>query len=76
MTDSLVPSVLEQKVTATEAHHAWRYLLRRHGTVTALRIGRGFLDSWPGCPHGGELGDVQQKVVPGSVSAGPEALPW
>ncbi|WP_344624925.1 DNA-3-methyladenine glycosylase 2 family protein [Kitasatospora arboriphila] len=30
--DSLVPSVLEQKVTVTEAHRAWRYLLRRHGT--------------------------------------------
>ncbi|MFD9124310.1 DNA-3-methyladenine glycosylase family protein [Kitasatospora sp. NPDC059571] len=30
--DSLVPAVLEQKVTVTEAHRAWRYLLRRHGT--------------------------------------------
>ncbi|WP_425557953.1 hypothetical protein [Kitasatospora paracochleata] len=30
--DSLVASVLEQKVTVTEAHRAWRHLLRRHGT--------------------------------------------
>ncbi|MEU8927576.1 DNA-3-methyladenine glycosylase 2 family protein [Kitasatospora sp. NPDC048545] len=30
--DSLVPAVLEQKVTVTEAYRAWRYLLRRFGT--------------------------------------------
>ena len=30
--ESLVPSVIEQRVTVTEAHRAWRYLLRRHGT--------------------------------------------
>ncbi|MFB7619468.1 DNA-3-methyladenine glycosylase family protein [Kitasatospora sp. NPDC056181] len=29
--DSLVPAVLEQKVTVTEARRAWRYLVRRHG---------------------------------------------
>ena len=31
--DSLVPAVLEQRVTGTEAHTAWRGLLRRFGTV-------------------------------------------
>jgi hypothetical protein len=30
--DSLVPAVLEQKVTGGEAHRAWRGLLRRFGT--------------------------------------------
>ncbi|MDB1087172.1 DNA-3-methyladenine glycosylase 2 family protein [Streptomyces sp. ACA25] len=29
--ESLIPTVLEQKVTAQEAHRAWRMLLRRHG---------------------------------------------
>jgi 3-methyladenine DNA glycosylase/8-oxoguanine DNA glycosylase len=29
--ESLVPSILEQKVTADEAYRAWRLLLRRHG---------------------------------------------
>ena len=29
--DSLVPAILEQKVTGTEAHRAWRGLLRRFG---------------------------------------------
>lgn len=29
--ESLIPAVLEQKVTAEEAHRAWRRLLRRHG---------------------------------------------
>lgn len=29
--ESLIPSVLEQKVTAEEAHRAWRRLVRRHG---------------------------------------------
>ncbi|MET9182889.1 DNA-3-methyladenine glycosylase 2 family protein [Kitasatospora aureofaciens] len=30
--DSLIPAVLEQKVTVLEAYRAWRYLLRRFGT--------------------------------------------
>ena len=30
--DALVPAILEQKVTGTQAHQAWRYLLRRFGT--------------------------------------------
>jgi 3-methyladenine DNA glycosylase/8-oxoguanine DNA glycosylase len=30
--DALVPAILEQKVTGTQAHQAWRYLLRRYGT--------------------------------------------
>ncbi|MEV6207313.1 DNA-3-methyladenine glycosylase 2 family protein [Kitasatospora sp. NPDC051914] len=30
--DALVPAVLEQKVTVTEAHCGWRTLLRRYGT--------------------------------------------
>ncbi|MFJ9625467.1 DNA-3-methyladenine glycosylase 2 family protein [Streptomyces sp. NPDC101181] len=30
--ESLIPSVLEQKVTTDEAHRAWRLLLRRYGT--------------------------------------------
>lgn len=30
--ESLIPSVLEQKVTTTEAYRAWRLLVRRHGT--------------------------------------------
>lgn len=30
--DSLVPAVLEQKVTTLEAYRAWRTLLRRYGT--------------------------------------------
>lgn len=29
--ESLIPSVLEQKVTSHEAYRAWRLLLRRHG---------------------------------------------
>ncbi|MFF3325492.1 DNA-3-methyladenine glycosylase family protein [Streptomyces sp. NPDC002889] len=29
--ESLIPSVLEQKVTADEAYRAWRLLVRRHG---------------------------------------------
>lgn len=29
--ESLIPSVLEQKVTADEAYRAWRRLLTRHG---------------------------------------------
>lgn len=29
--ESLIPSVLEQKVTSDEAYRAWRILLRRHG---------------------------------------------
>ncbi|GAA0435051.1 DNA-3-methyladenine glycosylase 2 family protein [Streptomyces luteireticuli] len=29
--ESLIPAVLEQKVTADEAYRAWRLLLRRHG---------------------------------------------
>ncbi|MFD3541909.1 DNA-3-methyladenine glycosylase family protein [Streptomyces sp. NPDC058662] len=29
--ESLIPSVLEQKVTADEAYRAWRRLVRRHG---------------------------------------------
>jgi 3-methyladenine DNA glycosylase/8-oxoguanine DNA glycosylase len=42
--ESLIPSVLEQKVTADEAYRAWRLLLRRHGEPapgpagTALRM--------------------------------------
>lgn len=30
--EALVPAVLEQKVTGTEAHRSWRQLLWRHGT--------------------------------------------
>ncbi|WP_328721360.1 DNA-3-methyladenine glycosylase 2 family protein [Streptomyces sp. NBC_00247] len=30
--ESLIPSILEQKVTTTEAYRAWRLLVRRHGT--------------------------------------------
>lgn len=30
--ESLIPSVLEQKVTADEAYRAWRLLVRQHGT--------------------------------------------
>jgi endonuclease III len=30
--DSLVPAILEQKVTGEEARRSWRLLLRRHGT--------------------------------------------
>ncbi|GAA0896113.1 3-methyladenine DNA glycosylase [Streptomyces asiaticus] len=29
--ESLIPSILEQKVTGVEAYRAWRLLLRRHG---------------------------------------------
>jgi 3-methyladenine DNA glycosylase/8-oxoguanine DNA glycosylase len=29
--DALVPAILEQKVTGTEAHRAWNGLVRRHG---------------------------------------------
>lgn len=32
MLEALVPAVLEQKVTGTEAHRSWRQLLWRHGT--------------------------------------------
>lgn len=31
--DSLVPAVLEQKVTGSEARRAWRHLLRKYGTA-------------------------------------------
>ena len=31
MLDSIVPVVLEQKVTAMEAYYAWRYLVAKHG---------------------------------------------
>jgi 3-methyladenine DNA glycosylase/8-oxoguanine DNA glycosylase len=31
--DSLVPAILEQRVTGTEAYRGWRLLLRRFGTV-------------------------------------------
>lgn len=31
--DTLVPIVLEQKVTSSEAHRSWSEVLRRHGTV-------------------------------------------
>ncbi|MCC9310067.1 DNA-3-methyladenine glycosylase 2 family protein [Kitasatospora sp. RB6PN24] len=30
--DSLIPAILEQKVTVTEAYRGWRYLLRHFGT--------------------------------------------
>ncbi|MFJ1617916.1 DNA-3-methyladenine glycosylase family protein [Streptomyces sp. NPDC088251] len=30
--ESLIPSILEQKVTTDEAYRAWRYLVREHGT--------------------------------------------
>ncbi|WP_327269362.1 DNA-3-methyladenine glycosylase 2 family protein [Streptomyces sp. NBC_01218] len=30
--ESLIPSILEQKVTTTEAYRAWRLLVRRYGT--------------------------------------------
>lgn len=30
---ALVPAVLEQRVVTVDAHSAWRFLLRRHGTV-------------------------------------------
>ncbi len=30
--DALVPAILEQKVTGTQAHQAWRFLLTRYGT--------------------------------------------
>lgn len=41
--DSLVPAVLEQRVTGMEAKRSWRHLVLRHGTpapgpVSALRI--------------------------------------
>lgn len=32
MLDSIVPVILEQKVTAMEAYYAWRYLLTKYGT--------------------------------------------
>jgi 3-methyladenine DNA glycosylase/8-oxoguanine DNA glycosylase len=31
--DSVIPAILEQKVTGTQAHQAWRFLLRRYGTA-------------------------------------------
>ncbi|MFF9349642.1 DNA-3-methyladenine glycosylase family protein [Streptomyces sp. NPDC014734] len=31
--ESLIPSILEQKVTTDEAYRAWRYLVRAHGTA-------------------------------------------
>ncbi|MDO9399014.1 MAG: DNA-3-methyladenine glycosylase 2 family protein [Herbiconiux sp.] len=40
--DALVPAVIEQKITSTEAFRAWRILVTRHGDVA------------PG-PHGGTL---------------------
>jgi 3-methyladenine DNA glycosylase/8-oxoguanine DNA glycosylase len=30
--DALVPAILEQKVTGTQAHQAWRFLLQKYGT--------------------------------------------
>ncbi|WP_341393313.1 DNA-3-methyladenine glycosylase family protein [Arthrobacter sp. G119Y2] len=33
MLDSIVPVVLEQKVTAMEAYYSWRYLVTRHGAA-------------------------------------------
>ncbi|WP_370468535.1 DNA-3-methyladenine glycosylase [Streptacidiphilus sp. P02-A3a] len=34
--ESLVPSVLGQRVTVGEAHHAWQYLLRHYGAPAPL----------------------------------------
>jgi 3-methyladenine DNA glycosylase/8-oxoguanine DNA glycosylase len=31
--DSVIPAILEQKVTGTQAHRAWRFLLQRYGTA-------------------------------------------
>lgn len=54
--ESLVPSILEQKVTSDEAYRAWRLLLRRHGEpapgpLPALRVmpdarGWALIPSW------------------------------
>ncbi|MEU3722070.1 DNA-3-methyladenine glycosylase 2 family protein [Streptomyces sp. NPDC031705] len=38
--ESLIPTVLEQKVTADEAYRAWRRLLRRHGEPAPGPMGR------------------------------------
>jgi 3-methyladenine DNA glycosylase/8-oxoguanine DNA glycosylase len=31
--DSVIPAILEQKVTGTQAHQAWKFLLQRYGTA-------------------------------------------
>ncbi len=31
--DSLIPAILEQKVTGRQAHEAWKFLLQRYGTA-------------------------------------------
>lgn len=38
--ESLIPSILEQKVTTDEAYRAWRLLLRTHGTPAPGPAGR------------------------------------
>ncbi len=39
--DALVPAILEQKVTGTEAHRAWNGLVRRHGEPAPGPAGEG-----------------------------------
>lgn len=53
--ESLIPSVLEQKVTTTEAYRAWRLLLHRHGEAAP---GPG-----PG-PGPGSAGADRMRVMP------------
>ena len=46
--EALVPAILEQKVTGTEAHRSWRELARRFGIAAPRthpdRLGLGVLD--------------------------------
>ncbi|MEU8677184.1 DNA-3-methyladenine glycosylase 2 family protein [Streptomyces sp. NPDC048560] len=49
--ESLIPSILEQKVTTDEAYRAWRLLLRAHGTPA------------PG-PAGPRFAQLQLHVMP------------
>lgn len=75
--DALVPVVLEQEITATEALGAWQQLVRQHGEHApgpAVREGFGVVGEGSGV--GGERLRVQGSVVPRGLRVSPTAAAW
>ena len=80
--DALVPAVLEQEITATEALGAWQTLVRQHGTPAPgpmVREGFGVVPEGSGAvPEGsGAVGEgFGARIIPSGLRVAPTAAAW
>ncbi|MEW1718718.1 DNA-3-methyladenine glycosylase 2 family protein [Streptomyces sp. NPDC093109] len=65
--ESLIPSILEQKVTTVEAYRAWRLLVRKYGEPAPGPAGNGPSANGPSAPGPsgtGSAGNARMYVMP------------